>query len=370
MLGPFPRAPESIDGGVAAAITYLSQELASDSGIELVGVRVAGGFAGAIPRSQFDWPIVDLPLGRGSVSTFYLRQRLRFAEILREFRPDIVHAQGADASGLLAVGSGYPGVVTIHGLLAECAKYQTNPIVRARDRIQGVLTERPTLRRAKNLIVISPYVAQYYGDEVRARTYEIPNAVSPKYFHVRRAPERGRLLFAGRISKGKGVLELVHAVNLSRGSVTKVVLAGSSPDKAYESAVRHVVTESGLADRIEFAGLLHESALLEEFARAEALVLPSFQETAPMVVQQAMAAGLAVIATRVGGVPYQIEHDVTGLLFDPVDARQLSILLRRMTEEPDLSKRLGDESKKIAIARYDAKTVAIATRKVYQSILG
>ncbi|MBP7609772.1 MAG: glycosyltransferase, partial [Steroidobacteraceae bacterium] len=119
MLGPFPRAPERIDGGVAAAITYLSRELVAEPGIDLIGVRVAPGAVGSSENSAFDWPIVDLSLGRGSVSTFYFRQRRRFAEILREFQPDIVHAHGADVSGVLAVGSGYPSVVTVHGLLAE-----------------------------------------------------------------------------------------------------------------------------------------------------------------------------------------------------------------------------------------------------------
>ena len=177
-------------------------------------------------------------------------------------------------------------------------------------------------------------------------------------------------MFAGRISKGKGVLELIRAVALGGDAVRKVILAGATPDKEYENLVRRLIAESGLADRIEFVGLLSETALIDEFARAEALVLPSYQETAPMVVQQAMAAGLAVIATRVGGIPYQVEHDVTGLLFDPVDVEQLSSLLRRLAEDCGLRARLGDAAKMVATARYEARTIAKATYQVYESILG
>ena len=80
--------------------------------------------------------------------------------------------------------------------------------------------------------------------------------------------------------------------------------------------LRRIAGELGIAPKVEFTGLLDEPSLIREFERAEALVLPSFQETAPMVVQQAMAAGLAVVASRVGGIPYQIRHEVSGLLFE------------------------------------------------------
>ncbi len=85
--------------------------------------------------------------------------------------------------------------------------------------------------------------------------------------------------------------------------------------------------------------------MLEEFSRAEALVLPSYQETAPMVIQQAMAAGLAVIATKICGVPYQIEHDVTGLLYTAGSVDELATLLRRLGTEPSLGKRLGEAAR-------------------------
>lgn len=369
MLGPFPRSPHRIDGGVAAAVTYLAQALVMKAGVDLIGVRVAGGVRASASDSELGWPVVDLPLDRGSVSTLYWRQRRRFRELVEQYRPDIVHAQGADVSGLLAVNCGIPAVVTIHGVLGECAKLQTDPMVKTRDRLQSFITERPTVRNARDIISISPYIAHYYRNETKGRIHDIPNAVAPCFFGVCRIPERGRLLFAGRISRGKGVLELVRAMGLAPDGAQKLVLAGGTPDKTYENEVRREVIQLGLESRVKFVGLLDEPSLLNEFAVAEALVLPSYQETAPMVVQQAMAAGLPVIATDVGGIPYQLEHDVTGLLCRPGAVDDLSQLLGRLARDPSLGSRIGTAAKAVADARYQAATVAGQTREVYGLVL-
>ena len=98
-------------------------------------------------------------------------------------------------------------------------------------------------------------------------------------------------------------------------------------------------------------------------------MLPSHQETAPMVVQQAMAAGLAVVATNVGGIPQQVQHDTTGLLFGPGDVHALAANLRRLHDEPGLASRLGAAGRVVASERYRADEVAMATRAVYVQAL-
>jgi glycosyltransferase involved in cell wall biosynthesis len=235
--------------------------------------------------------------------------------------------------------------------------------------LTALLFERHTMRRADELISISPYVTEHYGRSVKGRVHEIPNAIGPSFFDAKRAPEEGRLLFAGRIIKRKGVLDLVRAVARSRGAVSRLVLAGSAPERDYEDLVRREVEQSGLTSCVEFAGLLDESALLDEFGRAEALVLPSYQETAPMVVQQAMAAGLPVIASSICGVPYQIQHDVTGLLFPAGAIDQLATLLTRLRNDPLLGRRLGESARVVAADRYPAVTVARATHSTYKAVL-
>jgi len=369
MIGPYPGSPDKIDGGAASALTYLSQELASRPGIELIGVRIADTSTAAKGGSNFEWPIVDLPLGRLGLLTRYRQQKSHFDRLLQRYRPDIVHAQGIDLPGYLAVNSSVPSVVTVHGILSEETKYNTNALARARSFLTGVLLECPTVRRATDLISISPYVTKHYSNEINGRVHEIPNAIAPRYFDIRRSPEKGRLLFAGRIIKRKGVVDLVHAFAKVHEDGAKLVFAGAATEPGYERLVRQEVARLGLAEQVEFLGLLDEPKVLEEFSRAEVLVLPSYQETAPMVIQQAMAAGLAVIATRICGVPYQIQHDVTGLLYTVGAVDDLATLLRRLGTEQSLAKRLGEAARAAAVERYHAVKVVDATLAAYEAVL-
>jgi glycosyltransferase involved in cell wall biosynthesis len=369
MIGPYPRSPDRIDGGVAAAMTYLSQALVATQGIQLIGVRIAWNGEGSWQFDEFGWPIVDLSLGRLGLSTLYRRQKARLRHLISQYRPDIIHGQGVDVAGYLSVNSGMPSIVTVHGLLSENAKFQTGLAARARATVAGILTERQTIRRATDLIAISPFVTQYYGSQISGRVHEVPNAISPRYFGLKRFPERGRYLFAGRIANGKGLFDLLRAIVGNASTVTKVVLAGAAPDKSYENEVRMEAERLGLSGVVLFAGLLNEEELLAEFSRAEALLLPSHQETAPMVIQQAMAAGLAVIASKVGGIPYQLQHDATGLLFEPGNVDELTGLLRRLASDSSLGSRLGTAARVFASARYDANEIARATVSVYESVL-
>ena len=369
IVGRYPASPKQIDGGVAAANLYLSQALVRQSNLSLVGVRLVDDGDKPVVQGDFDWPMVDLPLDRSSVTTLYKRQKRRFAQLLKDFSPEIVHGQGLDVAGLLAVRSGLPSLVTVHGVLHECAKFQSTLAARARARLSVFLTERPSIRYATDVVAISPYVSQYYSGRIYGRVHEIPNPVAQEFFQIRREPEPGRFLFAGRISRLKGIVELVQAVADVANKVETLVLAGSSPDKEYERQVRSLVRRCGVESQVHFAGLLDEPALREEFSRAEALVLPSYQETAPMVVQQAMAAGIAVIATRVGGLPYLIDHDVSGLLFAPGDVKALADLLGRFHDNSALGERLGKAARGVANTSFRAEHVARATRDVYERIL-
>src|SRR6185503_9383263 len=254
MIAPFPRNPDRIDGGVAAATMYLCQALSAMPDVDLIGVRVARDGQDLPEEQSLGWPVVDLPLGRLSLSTLFMPQRRRLHELLLRYEPQVVHAQGADFAGLLAVSCNRPAVVTAHGMLAECARFQTDPVNRLRASLSAAVTERTTIRRARDLIAISPYVARHYRDDIRGRIHELPNAIGPAYFDVERKPERGRFLFAGRIANGKGLEELIRAAAGSSSAVKSLILAGATPDGAYGERLRRMVSSLDLEDRVLFTG--------------------------------------------------------------------------------------------------------------------
>lgn len=108
MISPFPRSPDRIDGRVATATMYLAQGLVAAPVVELIAVWICNDGIGNSKDRALGWPTVDLPLGSGSLVTLYRRPKRRVREILWRYEPDLVHAEGADLTGLLATSRGYP----------------------------------------------------------------------------------------------------------------------------------------------------------------------------------------------------------------------------------------------------------------------
>jgi glycosyltransferase involved in cell wall biosynthesis len=370
MLGPYPAKSDAIDGGVSAVVTYLSEALAARPEIELHGARVGAESPRNDTNSAFGFPVHDIPKSALGLVSSYRAQRRRMKELVDSVRPDIVHAQGADLPGYLAIHSGVPSVITVHGMIGEDARYKTQFSERIRATLTSWLIESPTVRKAGYLVLISPYVASYYGTRIRGQIFNIANPVSTRYFAVSRDSRPGRILYAGRVIPRKGVVELVKAVAmLPKRLQPKLVIAGALTDLAYVSAVRAAIVAASIEDRVELRGLLGEAELLREFATAQVLALPSFQETAPMVIQQAMASGIPVVASRICGVPFQVEEGRSGYLVEPGNVSELSSRLMEILDDPSLANRLGSRAQQVARNCYTASVVAEATAVAYRMML-
>jgi glycosyltransferase involved in cell wall biosynthesis len=205
---------------------------------------------------------------------------------------------------------------------------------------------------------------------MRGRKYLIPNPVAPRFFGVSRQPNSRKILFAGRVYPLKGVKELIHAVSRlpDLGNV-RVVIAGAVKDEAYFEELKADIATLGLAGKIEFPGILSNDELISELSECAFLVLPSYQETAPMVIQEAMAAGVPVIASNICGIPYQVIEGETGFLVQPGD---ISLLAERMTallSDNSRAIEFGNAARQIALKEYRSEEIARRTLEVYQKVL-
>jgi glycosyltransferase involved in cell wall biosynthesis len=117
---------------------------------------------------------------------------------------------------------------------------------------------------------------------------------------------------------------------------------------------------------VSFLGWLDEPAMQAEYSRCACLALPSWQETAPVAIEQAMAAGKAVVASDVGGVPHLLAGGQAGLLVRPDDTAGLAEALQRIVQDGSLRQRLGQRARSEAEQRFRASVVARQTVAVYQ----
>jgi glycosyltransferase involved in cell wall biosynthesis len=370
MITDHPESNERIDGGVQAVASYLVNAITELQEIDLHVLSFRLGSEGVTVTKEPNFTRYSLPFSRFGTLTAFARDQAVLNACLADIRPDIVHSQGGGHHGIVAIRSGYPTVVTVHGILAKEANFLPGIRRRMRSRFQGWMADYYCVRRASHTILISPYVASHYGSALSGKQYLIPNPVHRRFFDVVRRETPGRILFAGRLYALKGVKDLLNSVSrITKSEQLRVVLAGSVTDERYVNELRAEASRLNMTDIVDFRGILRGGELLEEFSRCACLVLPSYQETAPMVIQEAMASGLPVVASNICGIPYQVDDGNSGFLFPPGDIDALAHSLSTLLSDQSLRERFSAAGRRRAEREYRAEAIARKTLDVYREMI-
>lgn len=372
ILADYPFNLEYIHGGVEAVVRNLVEELSAIAGLELHVVTLYEDATFRRVTSGRSLTVHYVPAAyRFANVTFFLINKLRLLKVLRSIRPDVVHAHVAGTYAEVSQLFGRPAVLTAHGIRYRATwldygwlnQYVRRPLI-ARE-------ERASIRGARHLIVISPYIQQEFGSLIRGQVYAIENPVRDEFFQLVDETVPGRILFAGHVDRNKSLHLLVQALPQVRAAfpAAHIHVAGAPYEKDYWQELQADLTRLGLYDHVCFLGVLSEKRLLREYAQCALLALPSRQETAPMVIQQAMAAGKPVVGSRVGGIPYLIAPGETGYLVDYGDVAGLAQALLQLLTDDGQRLRFGAQARQVAAVRFHAAQVAQRTFAVYQSIV-
>lgn len=171
------------------------------------------------------------------------------------------------------------------------------------------------------------------------------------------ASENKTIICVGRLSPEKGQAGLLRAFAKVRSSHPELELrlVGDGPERG---ALGALTKELGLSGAVTFAGRLPEEETLAEIARSDLLVLPSFMEGLPIVLMEAMAVGVPVIASRVAGIPELVEDGASGLLFTPSNWDGLASAIERLLGDEALQAKLTERAKAIVAAEFDTRKSA------------
>ena len=115
--------------------------------------------------------------------------------------------------------------------------------------------------------------------------------------------------------------------------------------------------------------MIGREQLRDVFSRASLLVLPSLEDNCPMSVLEAMAAGVPVIASAVGGIPEFICHGQTGLLIDPRSSTSILTSMERILFNTAFASGLADAAKKVAKAKFHPRSIAEAHINIYRELV-
>jgi glycosyltransferase involved in cell wall biosynthesis len=262
---------------------------------------------------------------------------LELVRLLRRERPDILHASSSKAGALGRLAAALTGVpiriFTVHGWAFSAHTGAAARLYRWADRLMKPLTtvticvaehERETGLSAHTC---SP-----------ADTVVIPNAIDVRLAPVaRNGTRRPRVVAVGRLKAPKDFLTLVRAVAELPPEACEVLVIGDGPDRGQLEAE---IRDLGLDGDVRLLG--ERNDVPDLLAGADAFVLSSASEGMPISVLEAMASGLPVVATRVGGVPELVADGETGFLVPPGEPQALADALGRLLADRALRQRLGD----------------------------
>jgi glycosyltransferase involved in cell wall biosynthesis len=295
-------------------------------------------------------------------------------------RLDIVHAHQARAPALLGLSlralGGPPLVVKLAGGDVRELGHRERPGLRPGFR-RGMRLQ--VLRRADAVVALTATMQQAIaGIGIPPdRIHLIPNGVDGEHFHPagesdRRAaraalnlsPEAPVAVFAGRLERVKGPDLLIAAwKELDRNRLDHrgacLLLAGDGPEQATLKA------QAGSDTGVRFLGPIADTALL--YRAADVAVVPSRSEGLSNTLLEAMASGLAVVATAVGGNPEAVENGRTGLLVEPAPG-PLAAAIASLLDEPGTRARMGQEAVTAVRARFELKATASAYEALYRRL--
>jgi glycosyltransferase involved in cell wall biosynthesis len=351
-------------GGAERVIVHLAATLRTlGVGVEILCLQRPGSLAQEAIAAGVN--VVALQ----SLRSYDAKAVWSLAGHLRRFRPDVinVHDRTSLPYVVLAnwIGGRRPLVFSAHGLLAR----DDRP--RRRDRWAA--------KRLSQITAVSRPAAHEYARLLgwKGSVEQIDNGVPPI---ERRAELRQRLrrslelhddtfVFAavGNIKPEKGFEDLLEAAaslrNMAAGRACTVLIAGEPADKEYHAALVAQSKKLNPGGDVRFLGYCSDTQSL--YSAADAFVLSSRKEGLPMVLLEAMSAGLPVVATEVGAVPEVIRRDLDGLLVPPASADQLARAMFRVATDEGLRVSLGSAAQARVESRYGVRRMARHYLDVY-----
>lgn len=201
-----------------------------------------------------------------------------------------------------------------------------------------------------------------------SRLTYIPNGVDCARFHP--SEKKGAaplILCVARLVKDKDLTALLGAFKIlaQKNPAPQLRIVGDGPEKERLEAFISAMPK-GIGERIELAGASGDPA--PHYREADIFALSSIREGQPNVILEAMASGLPICATSVGGIPDLIGQDAGGLLSPPQDAEALAASLARLLGDAELQKRMGNHNRRRAVDDFSFKAMISSHERLLENL--
>ena len=372
MITNYPVDPKILPGGIAAAAHYLVKGLARIPALELHVVCCQSDVDYAREESRDGVRVHFLPdPDRFSLLTNQRFPRQKIREALRRIAPDLVHAQGLGLSTQAALDSGLPFAVTLHGIIWRESRVPLPSLVkRLRGRIRA-RRARAQILKTDNVFVISEYAARALPPAKSFRKFVVNNPVGEEIFAIRNRPGHPHVLVVGGLRERKDPMTALRVMERVLRDVPHATmdLLGPPSNTSLDNEVARSIEERALSKSIRVLGLVPEATLWDEYRKASVLLMTSLEETAPMAIGEAYAAGIPVVGTDAGGIPFIVREGETGFVRPVKDVEALAQAVIHLLEKPELRARLAENAKRVGRAEFSLESISRRTFAAYGEIL-
>lgn len=376
-IGPYPQSADCIRGGVEASVYGLAQEQGKSMDVHVFD----------LPRMEMNNAvkregnvIVHRYNNPGKRQASVSLQVGKMIQEIKALNPDICHIHGTGLFAWLM----YRGltkekltvIVTVHGLIRVEKRNQLKARFSLKRFVQYLYqgtVEKKLLRQLPIAIVDTEYVKQMicrYPIRRKPRMCVIPQGINKDFFSLNCSQESRILLSVGAMGSRKGHLISLEAFERLRqeGIDAELIVAGTIAEQTYYDRIIQFVSRSDYKDSIHVKIDLPQQELQELYEKAHLFVLHSEEESQGIVFAEAMATGMPVVSTNVGGVPYVVRHNISGLLSEYGDIQMFKENIKAILENKKMWQSMSMESKRYADA-YQWQVINKKIVELYQSIL-
>ena len=214
--------------------------------------------------------------------------------------------------------------------------------------------------------IITPsefYRKKFIEDGVNENKIQaIHNSVEMDDYNVK-TEDDGYALYFGRLSKEKGILDLINAFkNCKEG---KLFIAGEGPEK---EKIKQIIKENKLGMRVKLLGFLNKEQMTEITRKCKFVVVPSiWYENCPYSILETLAIGKPIIGSNMGGIPELVNDNKNGFIYSTVE--ELTDKMNTLFEDKKLVEKFGKESKNLAKKNYDREVYYKKIEKIYKDVI-
>jgi len=230
---------------------------------------------------------------------------------------------------------------------------------------------RPSINKAAAVIVPSGYLKTVFSD-FGIKSHIIPNIVNLGRFHPKDKCGQmdtlhPHLIVTRNLEAIYGIATAIKAVALLKQAVPDIRLsiAGSGPQ---QEELHQLVAKAGLEKNISFTGKLTPEEMAELYQRADIMLNPTTVDNMPNSVLEAMASGVAVVTTNVGGIPYIVGNNKTALFTEVNNPEAMAKQVKRLLDEPELYRSLVNNGLQ-EVQKYTWKEISALWLTLYKSLM-